>query len=140
MTTKRFPFAQLAATAVLLTLACAAVGGGDRWTPEETEALRALWIGELGPVPADPSNRFADDLEAARLGERIFFDSAFSADGSVSCGTCHVADREFQDGVALDVLEQVIASEPEGYQELSINIDTGGLAARRMLKKLCEKP
>jgi cytochrome c peroxidase len=101
MTTRRFPFAQLAATAVLLTLACAAVGGEDRWSPEETEALRALWIGELGPVPADPSNRFADDLEAARLGERLFFDSAFSADGRVSCGTCHVADREFQDGVAL---------------------------------------
>lgn len=38
-----------------------------------------------------------------------------------------------QDVVALDVLEQVIAHEPEGYQELSINIDTGGLAARRML-------
>ncbi|MDX8031347.1 aromatic ring-hydroxylating dioxygenase subunit alpha [Lentzea sp. BCCO 10_0856] len=44
-----------------------------------------------------------------------------------------------QDVVALNVLEQVIAKEPEGYQELSINIDTGGLAARRMLKRLCEK-
>jgi phenylpropionate dioxygenase-like ring-hydroxylating dioxygenase large terminal subunit len=41
-----------------------------------------------------------------------------------------------QDVAALDVLEQVIASEPAGYQELSINIDTGGLAARRMLAKL----
>lgn len=41
-----------------------------------------------------------------------------------------------QDVEALDVLEKVIASEPEGYQELSINIDTGGLAARRMLKRL----
>lgn len=40
-----------------------------------------------------------------------------------------------QDVEALDVLEQVIASEPEGYQELSINIDTGGLAARRMLER-----
>ncbi|MCR3754168.1 aromatic ring-hydroxylating dioxygenase subunit alpha [Lentzea californiensis] len=44
-----------------------------------------------------------------------------------------------QDVVALNVLEQVIAKEPDGYQELSINIDTGGLAARRMLKRLCEK-
>jgi vanillate O-demethylase monooxygenase subunit len=41
-----------------------------------------------------------------------------------------------QDVVALDVLEQVIAAEPEGYQELSVNIDTGGLAARRMLQRL----
>jgi vanillate O-demethylase monooxygenase subunit len=41
-----------------------------------------------------------------------------------------------QDVVALNALEQVIATEPEGYQELSINIDTGGLAARRLLRKL----
>lgn len=40
-----------------------------------------------------------------------------------------------QDVKALDVLEQVVASEPEGYQELSINIDTGGLAARRILSR-----
>jgi len=41
-----------------------------------------------------------------------------------------------QDVAALNVLEQVIATEPDGYQELSINIDTGGLAARRMIAKL----
>jgi vanillate O-demethylase monooxygenase subunit len=41
-----------------------------------------------------------------------------------------------QDVEALDVLEKVIAAEPPGYQELSINIDTGGLAARRILKRM----
>ncbi|SEG81137.1 vanillate O-demethylase monooxygenase subunit [Actinacidiphila yanglinensis] len=41
-----------------------------------------------------------------------------------------------QDVVALDQLEQVVASEPPGTQELSINIDTGGLAARRILARL----
>jgi vanillate O-demethylase monooxygenase subunit len=41
-----------------------------------------------------------------------------------------------QDVEALDVLERVIASEQAGYQELSINIDTGGLAARRMLARM----
>lgn len=41
-----------------------------------------------------------------------------------------------QDVVALNALEKVIAAEPDGYQELSINIDTGGLAARRLLAKL----
>ncbi|WP_341720110.1 aromatic ring-hydroxylating dioxygenase subunit alpha [Micromonospora sp. FIMYZ51] len=43
-----------------------------------------------------------------------------------------------QDVTALNILEQVIASEPEKYQELSINIDTGGLAARRLLARLIE--
>ncbi|MEV4313473.1 aromatic ring-hydroxylating dioxygenase subunit alpha [Actinocrispum sp. NPDC049592] len=41
-----------------------------------------------------------------------------------------------QDVEALDVLERVIATEPPGYQELSINIDTGGLAARRLLQRM----
>ena len=41
-----------------------------------------------------------------------------------------------QDVVALNVLERVIAAEPAGYQELSINIDTGGLAARRLLASM----
>jgi vanillate O-demethylase monooxygenase subunit len=44
-----------------------------------------------------------------------------------------------QDVAALDVLETVLAAEPDGYQELSINIDTGGLAARRLLKRLAEQ-
>ena len=44
-----------------------------------------------------------------------------------------------QDVVALNVLEQVIASEPPGYQELSINIDTGGLAARRILARMAQE-
>jgi vanillate O-demethylase monooxygenase subunit len=44
-----------------------------------------------------------------------------------------------QDVAALNTLEQVIAAEPPGVQELSINIDTGGLAARRMLARLAEE-
>jgi hypothetical protein len=45
-----------------------------------------------------------------------------------------------QDVVALNLLETVIATEPEGYRELSIDIDTGGLAARRILKRLAAGP
>jgi phenylpropionate dioxygenase-like ring-hydroxylating dioxygenase large terminal subunit len=41
-----------------------------------------------------------------------------------------------QDVTALDILERVIQTEPRDYQELSINIDTGGLAARRILKRM----
>ncbi|HEU5471075.1 MAG TPA: aromatic ring-hydroxylating dioxygenase subunit alpha [Actinophytocola sp.] len=41
-----------------------------------------------------------------------------------------------QDVTALNILERVIAEEPAGGQELSINIDTGGLAARRILQRM----
>lgn len=41
-----------------------------------------------------------------------------------------------QDVDALNLLQQALDTEREGYQELSINIDTGGLAARRILARL----
>jgi len=44
-----------------------------------------------------------------------------------------------QDVAALNVLEQVISAQPPGTQELSINIDTGGLAARRMLRRMADQ-
>jgi vanillate O-demethylase monooxygenase subunit len=45
-----------------------------------------------------------------------------------------------QDVTALNLLEEVIAAEADGYQELSINIDTGALAARRILARLAALP
>ncbi|MFG2502239.1 Rieske 2Fe-2S domain-containing protein [Streptomyces sp. NPDC048441] len=44
-----------------------------------------------------------------------------------------------QDVVALNVLQKSLDTEPDGYQELSINIDTGGLAARRILARLAQE-
>lgn len=44
-----------------------------------------------------------------------------------------------QDVDALNVLQQAIDAEPGAYRELSINIDTGGLAARRILARLAEE-
>jgi len=44
-----------------------------------------------------------------------------------------------QDVVALNILQKALAAEPEGYQELSIGIDAGGLAARRILARLAAR-
>ncbi|MET9428080.1 aromatic ring-hydroxylating dioxygenase subunit alpha [Streptomyces sp. NPDC003036] len=44
-----------------------------------------------------------------------------------------------QDVVALNVLQRSLDTEKAGYQELSINIDTGGLAARRLLARLAQE-
>ena len=68
--------------------------------PDELGRLRSLWIGSLPELPADPSNRVADDPAAAALGEAIFFDERFSANGEVSCATCHEPERAFTDGLA----------------------------------------
>ena len=63
--------------------------------------LRSLSLASLGPLPADPSNRYADDTLAAALGHQLFFDTRLSGTGTVSCATCHMPERDFQDGRAL---------------------------------------
>ena len=97
--------ARIAAGAAVLVLASAAALSAralaPRWSAEQRETLRSLSLASLGPLPADPSNRVADDPRAAALGLRLFFDSSLSGNGRVACATCHLPAREFQDGVAL---------------------------------------
>ncbi len=78
-----------------------AAWSGPRFAAEEWAQLQSLSIDALEPLPADPSNKYADDPAAARLGEKLFFDTRFSANGKVSCATCHMPDRQFQDDVDL---------------------------------------
>ena len=68
------------------------------WSDSEKSVLRSLSIASLPPLPADPSNRVADNPRAARLGQRLFFDTRLSADNQVSCATCHLPDLAFTDG------------------------------------------
>ncbi len=75
------------------------------WTEAEFELLRSLWIGSLPPLPAGPSNAVADNPRAAHLGQQLFFDTRLSANGAVSCATCHQPERLFTDG--LDVAQGV---------------------------------
>jgi phenylpropionate dioxygenase-like ring-hydroxylating dioxygenase large terminal subunit len=44
-----------------------------------------------------------------------------------------------QDVNALNLLQRCLDQEADGYQELSVNIDTGGLAARRILAELAAR-
>jgi cytochrome c peroxidase len=91
------------AVSSLVMVACTAATRAARWTPAEIEELRSLWIGSLEAVPSDPTNRVADDPRAAELGRRLFFDTRLSANGKVSCASCHQPEIEFQDGIPLAV-------------------------------------
>lgn len=68
------------------------------WSPGEVALLRSLSLDALGPLPPDPSNHVADNPDAIALGERLFFDTRFSANGAVSCASCHMPERYFTDG------------------------------------------
>ena len=84
-----------------LALAVVSSAAVPEWTVEERTVITSLSLAELGPVPPDPSNRVADDPRAADLGRAMFFDTRFSADGSVSCASCHKSDRQYQDDLPL---------------------------------------
>src|SRR5215212_10042830 len=93
---------KLAACAALATVLVAALADRrERWSAEERETLRSLSLASLGPLPADPSSRFADDPRAAALGERLFSDARLSGNGKVSCATCHIPQKDFQDNTPL---------------------------------------
>ncbi|UCF30836.1 MAG: cytochrome-c peroxidase [bacterium] len=71
------------------------------WTEEEITVLGGLSLDALPDKPSVPSNRFADDPGAARLGKEFFFDKTFSGNSQVSCGTCHRPDYAFTDNLPL---------------------------------------
>lgn len=71
------------------------------WSSDDLTMLRSLWIDSLPPLQPDPSNRYADDPQAAALGEKLFFDTRFSSNGQVSCASCHLPELGFQDGTPL---------------------------------------
>lgn len=75
-------------------------GEPHEWSEAERAILASLWIGNLPPVPPEPSNAVADDAGAAAFGRRLFFDPRLSGNGTVSCATCHQPARRFTDGLA----------------------------------------
>lgn len=70
-----------------------------RWTELDLMVLQRLSLDSLPPLPTDPTNAVADDPRAARLGHQFFFDTRLSANGAVSCATCHQPERRFTDGL-----------------------------------------
>jgi cytochrome c peroxidase len=98
MTNRIFAAAVLILLAMLATVTASGRGG---WTSAQLDELRSMSLAELESLPQDSTNRVADDPPAADLGRQLFFDTRLSSNGRVACGTCHQADRGFQDGIAL---------------------------------------
>lgn len=69
------------------------------FTAEERKAIAKL--SPLPGIPPNPTNAHADNPEAARLGQRLFFEPRLSANGEISCATCHDPELGFSDGKAL---------------------------------------
>jgi cytochrome c peroxidase len=86
--------------AVLAALAASAIAETPLpWSDDEVKAIarHGPWP---PPAPRDPSNRVAGLSNAIVLGEHLFNEPRLSADGAMSCATCHVAGRDWGDGRA----------------------------------------
>lgn len=75
----------------------------ERWNESEAALIASLSLSALPPLQTDPSNAAADDERAAMLGRRLFFDARLSANGSVSCASCHRPELAFTDGLPIAV-------------------------------------
>ena len=69
------------------------------WTEAEIDILKSLWLESLPKLPPDRSNAVADNPMAAEFGRQLFFDPRLSANGGISCSTCHQLERRFTDGL-----------------------------------------
>ncbi len=96
----RLPVSPIALLLAGVLAGCSAAPETKTWTPEETKLIASLALSELPPLPADPSNAVADNREAAALGKALFFDTRLSANNQVSCASCHLPERQFQDDIA----------------------------------------
>jgi cytochrome c peroxidase len=90
----------------LAGLACAAAAlhaGAARlksdWSADDLKRIQSLSLANLPALRPDPSNRVSDDPAAAAFGKALFFDTRLSANGAISCASCHQPDRQFQDGL-----------------------------------------
>ena len=93
---------RLRLASALLSLLLVMPAAADLLLPWSEEEVRS--IGRHGPwpppPPRDPSNRVSGNPDAIRLGEGLFNAPRLSADGQMSCATCHVAGRDWGDGRA----------------------------------------
>lgn len=68
-------------------------------SPAFSDPLIEQMDASLGLPPAKVTRSVVDNSKA-RLGERLFFDKRLSADGQVSCGSCHLPEQSFTDATA----------------------------------------
>jgi len=87
-------------------VALSAIGGGERLEGDaipEAVLRRVLAMERRAEVAPDATNRVADDPEAARFGQQLFFEPRLSVSGAVSCASCHDPERAFTDGLRRSV-------------------------------------
>ena len=89
---------------IVASLGALSMTGCERGEPagpvvfDKDEVARIKRHSPLPAIPSSPTNRVADDPDAARLGQQLFFDVRLSSNAAVACATCHDPETGFSDG------------------------------------------
>jgi cytochrome c peroxidase len=109
--------ARVLSLTLLAAWAAACIAAHAASAPVDFTRAEIKRILQHGPWPQrwarDPSNRVSGNAVAIELGERFFFEPRLSANGAVTCATCHVPAKNFADGRKLGVgLEEIDRNTP----------------------------
>ena len=81
------------------------------------------------PVPPDPGNEYSGLRWAEKVGEKLFFQTGLSANGSVACSTCHVPDKGFSDARPLALGIDQGFRNTQGLFDMACNDGSAGMVA-----------
>lgn len=113
-----------AAGLALLAL-CALAASARAQQPVEFSPAEIRRILSHGPWPPpaalDPGNRVSGNPDAIALGEILFFDPRLSANGQVSCATCHVPELGWSDGRKTSVGMAAVDRNAPGLLNVRLN-------------------
>ncbi|MBL4671685.1 MAG: hypothetical protein JKX81_05455 [Arenicella sp.] len=70
------------------------------FTPADIAFLSTFSLDALPPLPVSAGNKYADSVDAAKLGQQLFFDKRLSHNRKISCASCHQPHLFFTDGRA----------------------------------------
>ena len=74
------------------------------WSLEEWSNIQSMKVSNLKEIfRPDTTNLISDRPTAQHLGHRLFFDERLSANGNVSCASCHRPDLAFTDGLEVSI-------------------------------------
>lgn len=97
---------QIVAATIILNVFGWVVGGNasesrDKLVLSDSEIAKIIRHGPWPPeLEKDASNRVSGNRSAVQLGKLLFFDTRFSANGKISCSTCHDPKHGWTDGKA----------------------------------------
>lgn len=77
--------------------------GSVSWSEDDRRIIQSLSLSQLPSLPADPSNKVANNEAAAEFGHALFFDRRLSGDDTVACASCHRPELSYTDGLTLAV-------------------------------------